>query len=410
VPNEPKVSAVIQGLLDKGLLDRLPLTFSAFFFEQFQQWHLLFPAEQDYQERLFILLDRSEPAVVDSLFAPVRQVELKMGVSARTWPRHRFSSEQVDFLNRNPYYGEWRRSIADVFARLDRILDTEKVRRGQPALVVVIAPTELSVPADRMWLRLQTHGQRIPLELPEGEDYLSLMLTDGAGTSLLDLYAKQPYNAWSISAGQLPVQETSGVTLSYDRLKKYRLRLMDEVQRIIASGQARTPRQLSERLARLNIQASESEFASDEILSEFVRTIFLSGNGTLLINNTFAEWATIQAVRRARPLLTIVSFGVRNKLKPFSSLLMYADQEDIKEIPSQMDIVGTHIDLEVFYQYIWQEFEKHPEYRNNTAYLFIADGLEEMFCIAPPDFPLLVAKGPLKLPQVFASAKQWLNL
>jgi hypothetical protein len=410
VPNEPKVSAVIQGLLDKGLLDRLPLTFSAFFFEQFQQWHLLFPAEQDYQERLFILLDRSEPAVVDSLFAPVRQVELKMGVSARTWPRHRFSSEQVDFLNRNPYYGEWRRSIADVFARLDRILDTEKVRRGQPALVVVIAPTELSVPADRMWLRLQTHGQRIPLELPEGEDYLSLMLTDGAGTSLLDLYSKQPYNAWSISAGQLPVQETSGVTLSYDRLKKYRLRLMDEVQRIIASGQARTPRQLSERLARLNIQASESEFASDEILSEFVRTIFLSGNGTLLINNTFAEWATIQAVRRARPLLTIVSFGVRNKLKPFSSLLMYADQEDIKEIPSQMDIVGTHIDLEVFYQYIWQEFEKHPEYRNNTAYLFIADGLEEMLCIAPPDFPLLVAKGPLKLPQVFASAKQWLNL
>ena len=410
MPNEPKVSAVIQGLLDKGLLDRLPLTFSAFFFEQFQQWHLLFPAEQDYQERLFILLDRSEPAVVDSLFAPVRQVELKMGVSARTWPRHRFSSEQVDFLNRNPYYGEWRRSIADVFARLDRILDTEKVRRGQPALVVVIAPTELSVPADRMWLRLQTHGQRIPLELPEGEDYLSLMLTDGAGTSLLDLYAKQPYNAWSISAGQLPVQETSGVTLSYDRLKKYRLRLMDEVQRIIASGRARTPRQLSERLARLNIQASESEFASDEILSEFVRTIFLSGNGTLLINNTFAEWATIQAVRRARPLLTIVSFGVRNKLKPFSSLLMYADQEDIKEIPSQMDIVGTHIDLEVFYQYIWQEFEKHPEYRNNTAYLFIADGLEEMFCIAPPDFPLLVAKGPLKLPQVFASAKQWLNL
>jgi hypothetical protein len=410
VPSEPKVSAVIQGLVDKGFLDRLPLTFSTFFFEQFQQWHLLFPAEQNYQERLFILLDRSDPGVVDSLFAAVREVELKMGISARTWARHRFSSEQVDFLNRNPYYGEWRRAIGDVFARLDRILDTEKARSGRPALVVVVAPMELSVPSDRMWLRLQTHGQRIPLELQDGEDYLNLMLTDGAGTSLLDLYSAQPYNAWSISAGQLPVKGASGVTLSYDSLKKYRLRLMDEVQRIIASGRARTPRQLSERLARLNIQAAESEFASDEILAEFVRTVLLSGNGTLLINNTFAEWATIQAVRRARPLLTVVSFGVRNKLKPFSSLLMYADQEDIRAIPSQMDIVGTYIDLEIFYQYIWQEFEKYAEYRNNTAYLFIADGLEEMLCIAPSDFPLLVVKPPLKLPQVFTSAKQWLNL
>jgi hypothetical protein len=57
-----------------------------------------------------------------------------------------------------------------------------------------------------------------------------------------------------------------------------------------------------------------------------------------------------------------------------------------------------------------QEFEKYAEYRNNTAYLFLADGLEELFCIAPPDFPLLTAKAPLKLPAILASVKEWLNV
>ena len=31
-----------------------------------------------------------------------------------------------------------------------------------------------------------------------------------------------------------------------------------------------------------------------------MRSVLLSGNGTLLINNTFVEWATVQAVRRAK--------------------------------------------------------------------------------------------------------------
>jgi hypothetical protein len=145
-------------------------------------------------------------------------------------------------------------------------------------------------------------------------------------------------------------------------------------------------------------------------LSEFVRAVLLNGNGTLLINNTFVEWATIQAIRRARPSVLVISFGIRNKLKPFSSLLMYTDQDAANPIPSQMDALGTYVDLEIFHQYIWQEFEKYVEYRNNTAYLFVADGAEELLCIAPPDFPLFSEHTPVKLSRVYSSAKEWLNL
>jgi len=115
-------------------------------------------------------------------------------------------------------------------------------------------------------------------------------------------------------------------------------------------------------------------------------------------------------VRRARPSVAIVGFGIRNKVKPFSSLLIYADQEASNPIPSQMDTLGSYVDLEVFYQYVWQEFEKYAEYRNNTAYLFVGDGMEEMLAIAPADFPLMTAAGPVKLPAVFGHLKDWLSI
>src|SRR5438309_1216127 len=80
-------------------------------------------------------------------------------------------------------------------------------------------------------------------------------------------------------------------------------------------------------------------------------------------------------------------------------------------IPSQMDTLGAYVDLEVFYQYIWQEFEKYAEYRNNTAYLLVAEGMEQMMVVAPPDFPLLrSAAGPRKLPAVFQTLKEWLSV
>src|SRR4029077_15668385 len=124
----------------------------------------------------------------------------------------------------------------------------------------------------------------------------------------------------------------------------------------------------------------------------------------------FVEWATVQAVRRARPSVAVVGFGIRKKIKPFSSLLIYADKETNSTIPSQMDTLGSYVDLEVFYQYIWQEFEKYAEYRNNTAYLFVGDGMEEMLVVAPGDCPLLSATGPLKPSVVFENMKEWLGL
>src|SRR5689334_9789845 len=108
------LSPVLQALVDKGLFDRLPATFSTFFFQQLQDWNLMFPAEQSYHERLFTLIDRTEAQAVEQLFAPLREVERLMGVNEKTWPRRSFSLDQVDFLNRSAHNQDWRKAIADV--------------------------------------------------------------------------------------------------------------------------------------------------------------------------------------------------------------------------------------------------------------------------------------------------------
>ena len=419
----PHVSPKLQALIDKGLLNRIPVSFSAFYLDQMKEWDLLFPAEHEYYERLFGLLDRSPADAVDQLFAPLREVEQRMGVNEKNFPKGEFTLAQVDFLNRNPHYSEWRAAVSAVFAQLDPVLDADVARSGHARLVVVVAPSQLPVDPSRMWTRLQAHGKRVPLEVPENVDaFLPLLLTGAAagerastlGERFMAGRGGSPYTSWVVEAGsalsKLGRSPAATVKYSYDALANYRKRLMSEVQSVVQAEAVPGPRQLSARLKQMKILASEGDLAHDPVLAEFARAILLSGNGTLLVNNTFVEWATVQAVRRARPSVVTVAFGIRNKVKPFSSLLIYADQDTSNPIPSQMDTLGSYVDIEILQQYVWQEFGKYPEYRNNTAFLFAGEGMEEMLVIAPPDFPLLSASGPRKLPAVFSQCKDWLGV
>jgi hypothetical protein len=315
-----------------------------------------------------------------------------MGVNEKTWPRRTFTLDQVDFLNRNPHYAEWRAAVAVIFSRLDPVLNAEVQRRGHPRLSVVLSPAELPVGPDRLWTRLK--GRRFPLESP----------LDPASHLAPLLASNQPnaYDCWLIQAGNDLPTAPGVVSLSYEELQPYRQKLTEEVQQIVEREQLRGPRELGARLKRMKVAPP----AKDPVLAEFTRSVLLAGNGTLLINNTFVEWATVQAVRRARPSLLISSFGIRNKMKPFSSLLIYSDPEQTNPIPTQVDTLGTYVDLELLYLYVWQEFEKYSEYLRNTVHIFGAAGMDEILVIAPPDFTL---PANLKPEMLVAAGREWLQ-
>ena len=379
----------------------VPVTFAAYFNEQLREWETLFPAERSYFERLGSYLEKA-PA---ELFSPLVELEPRMGVSAKTWPRGRFTLEQVDFLNRNALYPEWRRIITSIFDTINPALDAAV--KGQPRIVIVMGPGDLPVGPDRMWTRLK--GRRIPLQPPEDISKTSALLLGAAGASLPDLCVKArgAHSAWLVETGEaLALCSNAATRLSYDKLRGYRIRLMEEVRKIAEKGDVKGPRQLGERLRTLS--PKDVELAGDPVMGEFVRATLLAGNGTLLVNNTFVEWACVQAIRRAKPSFLMAGFGIRNKVKPFSSLLIFADQDQATPIPTQADMLGSYVDLEVFYQYIWQEAGKYAEYRNNTAYLFLAEGMDEMLCIAPPDFPL--PGGTLELPALYKTCREWMAI
>jgi hypothetical protein len=423
--SKPHPSPIVQGFIETGLFDQLPVTFSTYCFDQLKDWALLFAAEKDYFERLFGLIGRSDPAQIQKLFAPLLEVEAKMGVNEKVWSKRQFTLDQVDFLNRSPQYPEWRKAIAQIFSSLDPVLNEEIARVGRARLVVVTSPAELPVGPDRMWTRFRQHGKLVPLALSsedEIQDYLPQVLTgaksQARGKTLAELYvdrkARSAHDAWIIEAGtrfsRTTPEQNGLVRLSYDGLLKYRTRLMTEVDKLLKTQNIRGPRQLGEQLKQLHVLPSENECASDPVLAEFLRSVFLSGNGTLLINNTFVEWSTIQAVRRARPSVVLVSFGIRNKIKPFSSLLIYTDQESSNPVPSQMDALGSYVDLEVLLHYVWMEFEKYPEFRRNTVYYFLGEGMDEMLVLAPSDFPLLTAQSAVPLSRLFELAKEWIQV
>ncbi len=420
-----KVSPKLRQLIDGGLFKRLPPTFATYSLDRVKDWRKLFPAEQDYFERLFGMLARSEDAAVERLFAPLLAVEEKMGVDRDTWNTKDFTLEHVDFLERNRHLAEWRETIARIFAEIDPLLDAELVRQGRSRLVLVLSPSELPMGADRMWSRLKDKGELVPLTLDEDRDplpdYWSKLLTGAPraerAPTLFDLHgarAENEYDAWVVEAED-PLhrlaQSPAGWTgLSFERLAELRRILMEQVNEMVTREQIPGPRQLGERLQRMNPGALNRAAGRDPVLRDFLQSVLLNGNGTLLLNNTFVEWATMQAIRRARPALVAASFGIRNKVKPFSSLLIYSDQEETNPIPTQADVLGSYVDLEIFYQYIFEECEKYAEYRHNTGYLFVGEGMDALLAIGPPDFPVLLGDKPRRLEDVFDEARQWLGV
>jgi hypothetical protein len=375
--------------------DHVPVTFAAYFVEQIRAWETLFPAERDYFARLSAYIEKAP----SELFTPLAQLEPRMGVNSRTWPRGGFSLEHVDFLNRNALYPEWRRQVSAVFGHISPALDA--AIESKTRLIVVLSPAELPVGPDRMWTRLK--GRRIALTTPDDLSHL----TGKGSDSLPNLCAAAlgRHSSWTIETGaSLHSVNSGGTSVSYERLLPYRQRLLAEIGKINEQGNIRGPRELGAKLKTL--QPHGSEYSADQVMGEFIRSTLLAGNGTLLFNNTFVEWATVQALRRARPSCLFASFGIRNKVKPFSGLLIFDDQEQSTAIPTQADMLGSYVDLEVFYLYIWQEALKYAEYRDKTAFLFLAEGMDEMLLIAPDSFPLQTPKPTLDA--LHASCRKWL--
>ncbi len=419
------------------MLARLPATVHALILVELQKWPLLFGPEQRYQRALLEHLSGLSRRELDQMAAGVERIETDAGVN-RLGERNpsRFQDDAQALLRKRGLNVAWRGSVDGFFQRVDPVLEAQLYPADAPRrLVVQLYGGGIAVQREKLWSRFKGAGVRVPLNL-EGangtERFLEALF--GArepGRRVPALFAgaveSSPFDAWLIESHEAlhalcETSETSGgkdrgpsagalTGLSYDRLRVYRDDLTRALNRKIQSG-VESPQAFAAYARSLQlVPPAGTLLYSAEVLLAFVRDVLLTGNGTLLMNNTFVEWAAIQALRRAQPRILVTRFGVRDKLKPFSSMVLFSQPRASDHNPVVQDPVGSFIDVEQLSYYVWLNAEKNAAYRQKTLYLFLAEGVDEMLAIRS-DTPAATPSGmaPARVADVYATMAGWLGV
>lgn len=429
---EPKLPQPLQDALNKGLLKRLPLTFQPFTRQQLHEWDYLFPYERQSILRLLLYLALLNETQLAALFHQVTQLEQKMGVHDWQFTTNEQTILNASLLARSPYYQEWRRAVQKVFDAAAQHAAAQKPIGPDPnRLILLIIPKPLPLDRSNIWQRWQGLGRPIRLDLSaanESHSFSGLLLGETTnvhptGTPLWQALSARanstPADTWLLDAGSRLVDcalrqdsrtppTSSAILLSYERLSTFRENFSREVNTMRKDlSDADT---VYDRLRKADVTPwCPPEVSPVPVIREFLRSLYLSGNGALIFGNSFVEWSASEALRRARPSFVMAQFGVRSKPKPFTSVAVFENPDEINPLPSVDDLPGSSLDAQVLALYIWLAAIRYDEYRRNTACLCIAEDLSEAYVIAPPEFALLREREPVAVDRLCTSLANWLS-
>jgi len=413
------------------LLARLPATVQAFVLVELQKWPALFAAEQRYQRALLLQLSRGEPSDLVEILRDIARVEEDAGIGriARSDPA-RFQDDAQALLRRRRLTIPWRSAVDRLFQRIAPGIDAELYPPDAPRrLIVQIYGSSIAVQPGNIWSRFKGSGVQVPLDLTAArspQEFLAALF-GGSGASAEPAFfraaheavGRDPLELWMIESHEAlhalwdprSIGAAAPLTaLSYDRLAGYRSDLMRALYSKIQSG-VDSPQAFAAYARSLRIPPRPGTLSLDsDLLQAFVRDTLLSGNGTLFVNNTFVEWAAAQALRRAQPRILITRFGVRDKFKPFASMLLFSQARATDRVAAQADPAGSFVDVEQLSYYVWLNAEKSAAYRGRTLYLFLAEGVDRMLAIRS-DKPGAGDELPAAaLPDVCATMRRWLAI
>jgi hypothetical protein len=423
----------LRSVLDKGVLQRLPITFLPFVNQQIREWEYLFPNERQSVEKLLHYVADLSTEESSALFQNIIQLEEKMGV--RYW---RFSTteqtiENSSELARSPYYQEWRRAVQAVFDAVDRhaLLPNSAAEKVQHRLVILDIPRTLVVNPSTVWRRWQGIGKPLDLESSTSANdrgFWDFLLAPSPGepgasaSGLLNAPVRRQESSsadtWFLDAGEglidsswSPAASASTsvgfISLSYERLGSYReifSHEMNTMRKDLADAD-----NVLDRLRKVDVTAwCPPEVAADPAVKEFVRSLFLSGNGAVLFGNSFVEWGASEAFRRARPSMVAARFGMRAKPKPFTGVAVFDNPNQINPTPSVDDLSGSAADAEILALYIWLAATRYAEYRSATVCVVLAESISQAYVIAPSEFPLWREAEPVSRSSLKGALCNWM--
>jgi hypothetical protein len=424
----------IRDALAKDVINRLPLTFLPFVNQQLHQWDTLFPNERKSVERLILYVASLNAEQSARCFREVTDLESKMGV--RQWKSFSTTEQTIEnasLLARSRWYRDWRRAVQAVFDAADGYAKTSGADTPPGnRLVLLDLPRPLELDPAKVWRRWQQIGKPVTLDLPDtgpAGGILETLLVGSPGASganspgLLSAIAARTQTTaaetWIVDAGRSFVDavmqaqpqasaNTQPILLSFTRLETYRQKFsheMNTMHKDLTDADA-----VYDRLRNVDVLPwCPPEIASDPARREFVRNLYLSGNGAVIFGNSFVEWASSEALRRARPQILAAKFGMRSKPKPFTGVAVFENPDQVNPLPSVDDVPGSSIDAQMLALYIWLAAARYDEYQRSTACVCIAESIAQAYIVAPPEFPLMAGPQPIAVSDLSRALRTWIE-
>jgi hypothetical protein len=432
--DKEKLPENLQSALSNGLLKRLPITFLPFVNQQLNQWDYLFPAERQSIERLLLYAAGLSPEQSAELFRDVVAIEGKMKVRQWKFSTTEQTIENSSLLARSPYFQDWRRAVQAVYDAADSYALKTSVAAVKPGNRLVLLDIPLPLPADAasVWRRWQGIGRpmKLKLELSSGKaSAMELLLMGipnadgGRSGGLLDAARGRSdassADVWVIDAGKSLIdaalgQESSttnaakAILLSNGRLDLYRQSFSHEMNTIhkdLADADA-----VFDRLRKVDVTPwCPAEVAEEPAVREFLRSLYLTGNGAVIYANSFVEWAASEAFHRARPSFLAAQFGVRSKPKPFTGVAVFDNPDQVNPLPAVDDLPGSAVDAQMLALYVWLAAYRYQEYQSSTVCVCLAESLSQAYVVAPSEFTLWQETEPVTLDRLHHALRVWIT-
>ncbi len=392
------------------LISRLPRTFGPALNDQFQRWDLLFPAEQRRLTSQLDYLEGLSQIELKELFAPMADLESRMDLPNWQPGTAGMSIQETGLLARSPLYPQWRTEVERVFAHIEEVILPLNRLRGLPRLILCTLPPGLPLGGESVWPELAVNGAWAALSNPflESENALVSALSKRAvNTGVEDIES-----TWVIECTRdlsATVESTSAVEFSWDALDAIRRTFLDRfnaIHRDLHSADRTT-----EELRKLDIsQSLAPRLARIPRVREFIRSVLLSGNGSLVFNNSFVQWSASEALRRVQPQVLVARFGIRPKLKPFSSTVLFEDQHRSNPTPDSDDPAGSLIDGQMLSQYVHFAAQGVQAYQDRSVTLFACAGLSRVLVVGGQPAVAHFASGasPMDTQRLAGLALSWL--
>jgi len=347
------------------LIRRLPATFGPALRDQFAQWNLLFSAERRQLQAQMDWLAKLPREEFDGLFAPLAAIESRMALG---WDSNAaaLGVRDTGILARSPLYPQWRAEVERVFSRIDEAAAPSGPFQKLPRLLVCVLPAGVPLEEQTLWPELAAEGAWLPLAGPFGAMLAPFASAIATRRPPPELDADE--RTWVIECGSRFTALAGVPVLSWadiEALRREFLHRLNAVQRDLRSVD-----RTGDELRRADIaHITPHSLAANARVREFLRGVLLSGNGSLVFPNSFVEWAAAEALRRAQPQALLACFGMRQKLKPFSSLVLFEDQNRANPVASSDDPSGSLVDALLLSGYVYLAAQRVACYPGHTLTL-----------------------------------------